>query len=47
MKILRFFLFDFNLIQIEFHPTVVSFQKVDFINLVFFVIIEDFYVFIF
>ena len=47
MKILRFFLLDFNLIQIEFHPTVVSFQKVDFINLVFFVIIEDFDVLVF
>ena len=47
MKILRVFLFDFNLIQIEFHSTVISFQKVDFVYPIFFVVVEDFDVFVF
>lgn len=44
---LRAFLCEFNLIQIEFHPAVISFQKVDFIDSILFVVIEDFDVFIF
>jgi hypothetical protein len=41
------FLFDFNLIQIELHPAVAPFQKVDSVNPVFFVIVEHFYILVF
>lgn len=41
------FLFNPNLIQIELHPTVIPFQKVDFINPILFVIIKDLDVLVF